>query len=1014
MRVCRPAPVLLLLLLVAPQLAAAQQRTGTVEVTVEDVAGRPLAGVLVTAAPEAAGEPCRCTTRQDGRCVMLAVAPGTYQVFAATAGQAEGAAATVAPGEHTVLVLALRAEERSTPRAAGVPVATMSARTAIDREDLSNLPARRTLFDALRLDLAQPSPGNWWRDAGDAFAPPRLFIDGVEYPAPEEHGPHPAVHALEALRLDAPERPGASAARGTGGAISAAWRAGASRLSGEASFVYEGWRLNGAPRRFSRYSPWDRNLVERNLTIPATPWADVTPGFSLGGPVGLPHLSFHASGSFSRRDHHRKVVFLDDPDRVVRHFSWFSWSAQGSANLTATFSRGRRARLAVAFGRRRNRGGAPALEPDQGRLPDGSPTAGLTRSPFAGAVETQARWRDTGADARRLTLSPSIDWPIGGAWSLSASAALSFPSSWTPRSFRGTATRRIFATSNARVSGIPPGEVHAAGFADHPSSYGTVRDTTRRALLSLEANWAPGRRRTAHLFAAGLRAERTSDTVYIGHERPVIRLYWNRALVTANGSRARGAYGYYTVARPGTIGRAAGTSVAAWLQDRWSPGRHLSIEAGLRAEREAPPSYVEGPGVRTPVFGFGDMLAPRLSMAWKPDDAGAWRLQGWFGLYSDHFTIRLARTLFGARHDLVESWTLDTMDWRTLECDEGRRDCPGQFIERVDRQRPWNVADPLLARSSVLATRIDPGLRPMQTGEWGAGIERQVARSTSVGLAYTGKWLVRAVEDVGLSLPGVGELAVLANPGSGWATTVAPGHPAFPLPKASRRYHELEVELRRRGRPLAFAARYRWSRLTGNYGGLAASDEGGRESTNLTSAFDALYSSYDRFGRPVDGPLPGDRPHRLGLDATLVLPSGTTVSISALLESGRPESSEITFRGAPVWSNGLGDLGRQPPFSQVDARVRQDIRVGTLVVTLEASVDNVFDQGAPLGFFSNNPYRDRLAVPEAAFFEFPWDPAAWARLLRDQGVRVRDEQLFLQPNRFQRPRRAVLAAALRF
>jgi len=1014
MRGCRRAPGLVLLLLAAPGAAAAQHRTGTVEVRVEDTAGRPAAGTFVTAAPEAGGESRHCTTRHDGRCVMLAVAPGTYRVFAGAASAAGDAAATVAPGEHTVLRLAPRAAEGHTLRAAGVPGGPPPASTVLDRQGLLDLPTRRTLFDALRFDLTQPSPGNWWLDAGGTFAPLRLFIDGVEYPASHSRGLHPGADALDALRLDTPERPGASSARGAGGAISAAWRAGASRLSGEGSLVYEGWRLNGPPRPFSRYSPWDRNLAERNLTVPATPWADLTPRFNLGGPLGPPRLSFHASGSFSRRDHHREVVFMEDPDRAARRFSWFSWSAQGSANLTAARSRGGRVRLAMSFGRSRNRGSAPTLEPDQGRLPDGSPTAGLTRAPFAGPAETQARWRDTGADARRFTLSPSIDWPIGEAWSLAAGAALSFPSSWTPRAFRGTGTRRVFATSNAKLPGISPDEVQAAGFADNPSSYGTVRDTTRRAVLSLEANWAPGRRRSAHLFSAGVRAERTSDEVYIGHEHPVIRLHWNRALTTTSGSSARGTYGYYTVTRPGTIGRAAGTSAAAWLQDRWSPGRRLSIEAGLRAEREAAPSYVEGPGVRTPVFGFGDMLAPRLSIAWKPDDAGAWRVQGWFGLYFDHLTTRLARTLFGARHDVIESWTLDTTNWRTLECDEGRRDCPGEFIERVDRRVPWNVADPLLARSSGLTTRIDPGLRPMQTGEWGAGIERRLARSTSLALGYTGKWLVRAVEDVGLSLPGVGERAVLANPGFGCATTVAPGHPAFPLPKATRRYHELEIELRRRGRPVALAARYRWSRLAGNYGGLAASDEGGRQSTNLTSAFDALYSSYDRFGRQVDGPLPGDRPHRLGLDATLALPSGTTLSVSALLESGRPESSEVTFRGVPVWFNGGGDLGRQPPFSQVDARVRQDVRVAAWVVTLEASVDNVFDQSASLGFFSNNPYRDALAVPEEAFFEFPWDPAAWATMLRTEGVRVRDEQLFLEPNRFQRPRRVVLTAALRF
>ena len=1023
MRGWRRAGTLLLILLAAPGGAAAgQQRTASLEVRFRDAAGRPSAGVTIAAEREDGFGRYACVTRDDGRCVMLAVAPGAYRVFAQSShGGDAPALVDLAPGDYTRLELPPPARPGAQRGPGAIAVAGDTPSVRLGRDELAYLPAGRALLDALRVNPWQPSTGDWRLDP----APPaetHVFLDGIEWPAKTaglergrraDPGVAPRSDGLDAVRFDRTAGATASAARGTAGSITAVLRSGGARLDAEASLAYEGSPLDGSPRPFSRYSPWDTDLVERRLTVPATPWASLAPAVSVGGPLGLPGFSFHASGSHSRRTRHRDAVFLDDPERLTRHFSWGSWSGQGTLNLTAAGRAGRRARLAAVFGRSRNRGGAPGLEPDQGRLPDGGSTAGFTRAPFLGPVETLARWHDTGTDSRRIVVSPAVDWPLGPTWSLSADASLSASNSWTPPAFRGVDIRRIFANSNAKVPGLTPDAVHPAGYADHRASYGTVRDQSRRIQLNLETRWAPGRR-ASHLVSAGLRADRLADAVYIGHERPVIRLHWRQAYQTEDGRLVTGRYGYYTVSRPGTIGEATGATLAVWLQDRWSPIDRLTIEAGVRAEREAPPSYVPHVDGRTPFFGFGDKLAPRVSLAWQPDEAGSWRLQASFGRYFDHLTTNLARALFGARHDVRESWTLDSPDWRTLACDEGRRDCPGQFIERVDANPPWNTADPALSSWLGPTTRINPGLRPMQTAEWGAAVERRLAGRTSLAVRYTGKRLERAVEDVGLTLPGGAHTLVLANPGWGYASRVVSDRPAFPQPRATRRYRELEVEVRRRGRRVALAARYRWGRLTGNYGGLAAADEGGRESTNLTGAFDAVYSGYDRWGRPVDGPLPGDRPHRLGVDATLVLPRGTTLTLAGLLESGRPESSHITFHGATVPFNGYGDLGRHPAFSQLDLQLRQDVHLGRRILSLEATFDNVFDQEASLAYFSTNRYRDDLGLPEATFFQVPWDPVEWVERLRAEGVRVRDEQLFLVPDQFQRARRVTLAARLRF
>ncbi|HSK08248.1 MAG TPA: hypothetical protein VK911_01630 [Vicinamibacterales bacterium] len=992
----------------ASSFAGAQDRGATLEVRVRNGSGARVAGLAVEAINETGLERYRCVTRADGACVLLAVAPGRYRL-ALGSGLDAAVPIDVPLGDHVVVRLTIGDGEHPLAARDG-PSWDEEPRS----EDLSRLPSGRPLLRALRIDGAEPAPGNW-RLGGLPLPEMRIFLDGVAWPETPGAGedlPLPVV--LEAIQARTAGG-NAGSARGTGASISVVTRAGGRRTQGDVSIGYEGWWLNGAPARFSRYSPWDRDRVESGLTVPPTPWTAVNPSAGIGGPLKPSGLSYYAAGSATRRTHHRDVIFLEDPDRERRRFSWFSWSGRATANLTAAPGRNARGRLALTHSRSRNRGGAPALEPDQGRLPDGSSTAGFTRAPFDDPPSALARWRQTGADSGRLTLSATFDRRIGGTASVSAGGTLSHSNSWTPEAHRSDAIRHVFATSNARVAGVPAADVRAAGYADHPSSYGTVRDRYRRSLFDASVTWSPARL-ASHLFSAGVRGERVSNDVYIGHARPTLTLYWDRDHLTAGGDRLSGAHGYYAVSRTGTIGRAAGTTTAVWWEDRWSPHDRVSAEVGLRAEREMVPSYARGAGVTRPAFGFAEKLAPRAAFQWRLDAAGRWKASASWGLFYDHLKVQLARSLFGGKHDVREYWTLDTLDWQALACDEGERGCPGRFIERVDGDPAWNQADPrLTAFFRRPATRVDPRLKPMRTGEWTAGVDRRLTARTSLSIRYTGKWLARAVEDVGVSLPGVGESSVLANPGFGYARQVWPAYPAFPLPAASRRYRSVEVEARRRTQRLSAALGYRWSGLTGNYGGLAAADEGGRESTNTTAAFDALYSSYDRNGQPVDGPLPGDRPHRLDADAAWLLPCGTTIALAGLIESGRPESSELLFRGATVYFNGYGDLGRQPVYSQLDLRLRHDVRLGgQRRLTLEATFDNLLDRRTPIAYFSNSPYRDSLALPEAAFFQPPWDPAEWVATLRNGGASIRDEQLFLVPDRFQRARQVTLAAALRF
>ena len=64
---------------------------------------------------------------------------------------------------------------------------------------------------------------------------------------------------------------------------------------------------------------------------------------------------------------------------------------------------------------------------------------------------------------------------------------------------------------------------------------------------------------------------------------------------------------------------------------------------------------------------------------------------------------------------------------------------------------------------------VDPDLKPMRAQEFTLGVDHELTRTMSVGVRYAHKWLDRTIEDVGIAVPGVGEVFYIANPGLGIA-----------------------------------------------------------------------------------------------------------------------------------------------------------------------------------------------------------------------------------------------------
>jgi hypothetical protein len=150
-------------------------------------------------------------------------------------------------------------------------------------------------------------------------------------------------------------------------------------------------------------------------------------------------------------------------------------------------------------------------------------------------------------------------------------------------------------------------------------------------------------------------------------------------------------------------------------------------------------------------------------------------------------------------------------------------------------------------------------------------------------------------------------------------------------------------------RNLSIFTSYLYSRLYGNWAGLANSDEAGRSQPNVSRAFDLSPGNFDGQGKNVYGLLATDRPHQFKFFGNYPLSTRagtTTFSLSQVAFSGTPLSSEVTFI-VPAFYNGRGDLGRTPVYTQTDVLLAHRFGITERVaLRFDANIINLFNQAA--------------------------------------------------------------------
>jgi hypothetical protein len=478
-------------------------------------------------------------------------------------------------------------------------------------------------------------------------------------------------------------------------------------------------------------------------------------------------------------------------------------------------------------------------------------------------------------------------------------------------------------------------------------------------------------------------------------------------------STCRGTYGYYSVRsnavdpRRGFItqGDINMNVVGLFIQDAWTINNKLTVNAGVRTEREAIPYYdVETAGTDFGFkFNFADKIAPRVGFAYDVMGDGRTKVFGSWGVFYDIFKLELPRGSFGGDKWLEYYYTLNTFDWPNLVASEACPPaCPGTLMRTTD-----------FRHISIGDTAIEPDLKPMKLQEATAGVEHQFNDRIAMSVRYVHKQVDRAIEDTQTAtLDADGnEIYIIANPGEGLASPAArdaAGNIIATIPKPQRDYDSVELALEKRFADNWYLrGSYLWSRLYGNYSGLSQSDENGRTSPNVGRLYDYPMMMFMDGGVPVFGRLPTDRPHQFKTQFIYQFDFGTSFGVNQFVGSGLPVSRELGVypgNNLPVQYLGRMSDGRTPTLSQTDLLVQHEFRfMGTRALQVSFNVLNLFNQDTAISRHSTYHKVNGVTPlgPSGTEAEFYSGQLSLADLIAPQGVE--QDPRFLMDSAFQAP-----------
>jgi hypothetical protein len=427
----------------------------------------------------------------------------------------------------------------------------------------------------------------------------------------------------------------------------------------------------------------------------------------------------------------------------------------------------------------------------------------------------------------------------------------------------------------------------------------------------------------------------------------------------------------------GASGTATNTANAIFFQDKWQPTSRLTLNLGMRLEKEQIPAF--NTTHIDLAWGWGDKIAPRIGAAYALTKDGKTKISGFWGRFYDRLKFSLPQGSFGGNfyhtdyfyltsdHPNYSYYTVANLHGSFAWPNGGQCPIPVTNPNGYLCDQDWRIASNIPGADVFTNGAVDPNVKPYRQTEMTFEFQREMMRNTVLTVRYLHRNLDKTIEDAGVPTPS-GEAYVIGNPGEGLALSVYKQLGYLKAAVPQRKYNAVQAEWDTHYiRNFALNLNYTWSRLFGNYSGLANPDElgaggTGRTDPNVSREFDEPWVGFTASGHPDNGILALDRTHVFKASGTYTFDwmrnptNATDISFYTFAESGTPLTTFVNIFNIPIVETKRGDRGRSPVLSQLDMNITHRIRLGPenrFTLAFDLNVLNVLNQNTPIAFAQN-------------------------------------------------------------
>jgi outer membrane receptor protein involved in Fe transport len=730
-----------------------------------------------------------------------------------------------------------------------------------------------------------------------------------------------------------------------GGVVNVVMKKGTNQYHGSIFAQFENDAMDGSPNAYSRYDPNSILTCPQSFcgtgpgTNPTNGYldagsqqyqpvrnkkSDVFPGFTFGGPILKDKIFGFVAFNPEWNDEERKIIYPANsgfsdvplgggPILFSRNQQTYYTTARVDAEVTQKI----RVFASWLYQYQRESGvGLPASDSANGLFN------------LSSTVDPSSYPHSVGYVAPNVTFNTGVDYTVTPHIVATGRFGYYFEN-YGDRGLPRNGTLFIWQTDGLAADGasdnagapLPGSLQQVAGFFNDPfSSNFTTRNANKAYQLDTNLAWFKSGWKGTHNFKFGYQLNRLQNDILQSYNEPYVQLFVGSG---ANGSyiplsstgvtncgkatyqfsdgSCAGLYGTANVFDFGTGGNVTSFNHGLFAQDSWTIGRGITINAGIRFDKEYLPASSEAGLSSNPInFSWGDKIAPRIGAAWDVFQNGKMKIFGSYGEFYDIMKLNVAISSFGGQYWNNCEYTLDTSNLSTIvpALNSAGRYCVGSTPTDTSTPANWaggntpagltfleninNRTFPTTCSNCTLtSTAVTPGLKPYKQHESVFGVDYQLQKN----LAFEARWdrrrLDHVIEDSSIINNG-NETFVIGNPGQGTERTYTDFYsylygqappacsgdqcPEEHMIPAARSYDGVEFRLTKATSNHWFGmVSYTYSKLRGNYTGLTSSDisdgqAGGRSSPNNSRAFDEPYFQWNSFGNSSSGLLPTDRP----------------------------------------------------------------------------------------------------------------------------------------------------------